>query len=166
MAFRTPESSPVVLVLYNEVFAIEPATGRLLWSWRNSTVHRIFSIEDRVFPCVASEGAESSQIHCLRLMDGTHLGVVNVPFFIASGVTRDRCLVVAGETGAALVSYDGILQWVVTREFVETPLTSSVLRCRGTGPAVLWEAVCPGNRMSPAVMFGDAVAQADQIGKH
>jgi outer membrane protein assembly factor BamB len=107
MTYRSPSEAPL-LVVAEEVVALERSTGRKLWEYPLGAAARRFEIiDDRLF-VFDGEG----RLHCIEIATGRLLGMIDLGLSSPGTLLRDGDrLYVSGNTTVVALDRSGAIVW-------------------------------------------------------
>ncbi len=113
MAYRTPPSFPVIVAaLGGEVFGVDPASGRTLWTHQGKDRGEAYPMRVVVLGSVVYAGPIDRELHMLDYTTGKLLGISKIPHATGGTVMHvDGQIYFAGNGAVDCFGLDGVLRW-------------------------------------------------------
>ncbi|MCA9608768.1 MAG: hypothetical protein KC619_24360 [Myxococcales bacterium] len=166
MTYRDAPIEPLILSMGQGLLALEPATGRVLWSLSlEAAVTRLFRVGERLLVLTATK------VTCIDPENGVVIGVVDVEFFPEAGVVCGTDLVLvhgksimSGRPSVVCLTADGAIRWKAfcTMESKGLLDGETVFRSVTADGTAVSEARYGIVGESPGIVYQGAVIQPDR----
>ncbi len=166
MTYRAAPIEPLILSLGQGLLALEPATGRVLWSLSvEAAITRLFRVGERLLVLAASK------VTCIDPATGAVIGVVDVDFFPEAGVVCGTDLVLVhgkmvmgNRPSVVCLTADGAIRWKAHSTLESKGLLDgeTLFRSFAADGTVVSEARYGLLGEAPGIVYRDAVIQPDR----
>lgn len=166
MTYRAAPNEPLILSMGQGLLALEPGTGRVLWSQSlEAPITRLFRVGDRLLVLAATK------VTCLDPASGAVIGVVDVDFFPEEGVVCGTDLVLvhgksimSNRPSVICLTSEGTIRWkamcsLKSKGFLEGEVLFQSFAADGSAVS---EARYGLLGEAPGIIHGDTVIQPDR----